>query len=129
MKILAVFFLAAMLLAPSCKRWENPTTSMVSTDKSVVVLVLNPSVYTMQEVRVRGKVWEISTSEEPAETTTFKLADNEGNYITVVWEKEPSFAEGNIVEAAGLFDSNFISSENRFDPKLTAQTIRTLKEN
>ena len=129
MKTLAVFLLAAMLLAPSCKRWENPATSMISTDKSVAVLVLNPSVYTMQEVRVKGKVWEISTSEEPAETTTFKLADSDGNYITVVWEKEPSFAEGYIVEAAGLFDSNFISSENRFDPKLTAKTIEVLKEN
>ena len=129
MKILAVFFLAATLLAPSCTRWENPATSMVSADKSVAVLVLNPSVYTMQEVRVRGKVWEIKTMEEPAESTTFKLANSDGNYITVVWEKELSFAEGDIVEAAGLFDSNFISSENRFDPKLTAKTIRVLKEN
>ena len=129
MKILALFFLAAMLLAPSCKRWENPATSMVSADKSVAVLILNPSVYTMQEVRVRGKVWEISTSEEPAESTTFKLADSDGNYITIVWEKELSFGEGDVVEAAGLFDSNFISSENRFDPKLAAKTIKVLKEN
>ena len=128
MRITAVFFLAAMLLAPACSKWENPATSMISTDKSVAVLILNPSVYTMQEVRVRGKVWEIKTVEEPAESTTFKLADSEGNYITVVWEKELSFAEGDIIEAAGLFDSNFISSENRFDPKLTAQTIRILKE-
>ena len=127
MKTLAVFFLAAMLLAPACARWEDPATSLISADKSVVVLVLNPAVYTMQEVRVKGKVWEISTSEEPAESTTFKLADNEGNYITVIWDKELSFAEGNIVEAAGLFDSNFISSENRFDPKLTAQTVKVLK--
>ena len=129
MKILAVFFLAVTLLAPSCTRWENPATSMVSVDKSVAVLVLNPSVYTMQEVRVRGKVWEIRTMEEPAESTIFKLANSDGNYITVVWEKDISFAEGDIVEAAGLFDSNFISSENRFDPKLTAQTIRVLKAN
>ncbi len=127
MKILAVFFLAAMLLAPACARWEDPATSLISADKSVVVLVLNPAVYTMQEVRVKGKVWEISTSEGAAELTTFKLADNEGNYITVIWDKELSFAEGNIVEAAGLFDSNFISSENRFDPKLTAQTVKVLK--
>jgi hypothetical protein len=127
MKILTVFFLAAILLAPACARWEDPATSLISADKSVVVLVLNPAVYTMQEVRVKGKVWEISTSEEPAEPTTFKLADNEGNYITVIWDKELSFAEGNIVEAAGLFDSNFISSENRFDPKLTAQTVKILK--
>ena len=127
MKTLAVFLLAAMLLAPSCTKWENPATSMISTDKSVVVLVLNPSVYSMQEVRVKGKVWEIKTMGEPAESATFKLADSEGNYITVVWEKELSFAEGDIVEAAGLFDSNFISSENRFDPKLTAQTIKVLK--
>ncbi len=127
MRITAVFFLAAMLLAPACARWENPATSMMSADKSVVVLVLNPSVYTMQEVRVKGKVWEIKTTEEPAESTTFKLADSEGNYITVIWEKELSFAEGNIVEVAGLFDSNFISSENRFDPKLTAKTIKVLK--
>ena len=129
MKTLSVFFLAAMLLAPSCTKWENPATSMISTDKSVAVLILNPSVYTMQEVRVRGKVWEIKTMGEPAESTIFKLADSDGNYITVVWEEEPSFAEGDIVEAAGLFDSNFISSENRFDPKLAAQTIRILKEN
>ncbi len=129
MKTLAVFLLAAMLLAPSCTKWENPATSMISADKSVVVLVLNPSVYTMQEVRVKGKVWEIRTMEEPAESSTFKLADSEGNYITVVWEKELSFAEEDIVEVAGLFDSNFISSENRFDPKLTAKTIRVLKEN
>ena len=81
----------------------------------------------MQEVRVKGKVWEMKTTEEPAESTTFKLADSEGNYITVIWEKELSFAEGNIVEAAGLFDSNFISTENRFDPKLTAKTIKVLK--
>jgi hypothetical protein len=128
MKTLAVFLLAAMLLAPSCTKWKNPATSMISTDKSVVVLVLNPSVYSMQEVRVKGKVWEIKTMEEQAESATFKLADSEGNYITVVWEKELSFAEGDIVEAAGLFDSNFISSENRFDPKLTAQTIRVVKE-
>lgn len=128
MRITAVFFLAAMLLAPACSKWENPATSMISTDKSVAVLILNPSVYTMQEVRVRGKVWEIKTVEEPAESTTFKLADSDGNYITVVWEKELFFAEGDIVEAAGLFDSNFISSENRFDPKLAAQTIRVLKE-
>lgn len=129
MKILAVFFLAAMLLAPSCRRWENPATSMMSADKSVAVLILTPSVYTMQEVRVRGKVWEIKTIGEPAETTTFKLADSDGNYITVVWEKELSFAEGDIVEAAGLFDSNFISSENRFDPKLAAKTIEVQKKN
>ncbi len=128
MKTLAVFLLAAMLLTPACTKWENPATSMISADKSVAVLVLNPSVYTMQEVRVRGKVWEMETMGEPAESATFKLADSEGNYITVVWEKELSFAEGDIVEAAGLFDSNFISSENRFDPKLTAQTIRILKE-
>ena len=129
MKILAVFFLAAMLLAPSCTRWENPATSLVSADKSVAVLILNPSVYTMQEIRVRGKVWEIKTMGEPTESATFKLADSEGNYITVVWEKELSFTEGDVVEAAGLFDSNFISSENRFDPKLTAKKIRVLKEN
>ncbi|MXZ13403.1 MAG: hypothetical protein F4Y78_05285 [Candidatus Dadabacteria bacterium] len=128
MKILAVFFLAVMLLAPSCRRWENPATSMISADKSVAVLILNPSVYTMQEVRVKGKVWEIETMGEPAESVIFKLADSEGNYITVVWEKELSFAEGDIVEAAGLFDSNFISSENRFDPKLAAKAIRILKE-
>ena len=128
MKTLAVFLLAAMLLAPSCTKWKNPAISMISTDKSVVVLVLNPSVYSMQEVRVKGKVWEIKTMEEQAESATFKLADSEGNYITVVWEKELSFAEGDIVEAAGLFDSNFISSENRFAPKLTAQTIRVVKE-
>lgn len=125
MKTLAVFVLAAMLLAPSCTRWENPATSMISADKSVAVLVLNPSVYTMQEVRVRGKVWEIETTGEPA---TFKLADSDGNYITVAWEKELFFADGDIVEAEGLFDSNFISSENRFDPRLAAQTIRVLKE-
>ena len=129
MKTLAVFFLAAMLLAPSCAKWENPTTSLMSTDKSVAVLLLNPAVYTMQEVRVRGKVWEISITEEQSKSTTFKLADNDGNYITVVWEKELSFAEGDIVEAAGLFDSNFISSENRFDPTLTAQKIKVLKGN
>ncbi len=128
MKTLAVFLLAAMLLAPSCTKWENPATSMISADKSVAVLVLNPSVYTMQEVRVRGKVWEMETMGEPAESATFKLADSEGNYITVVWEKEISFAEGDIVEAAGLFDSNFISSENRFDPKLAAKTVKILKE-
>lgn len=128
MKILAVFFLAVMLLAPSCTRWENPASSMLSADKSVAVLILNPSVYTMQEVRVRGKVWKIKTMEKPTEPTIFKLADSDGNYITVVWEKELSFAEGNIIEAAGLFDSNFISSENRFDPKLTARSIRVLKE-
>lgn len=126
MKTLAVLLLAAMLLAPSCTRWENPATSMVSADKSVAVLVLNPAVYTMQEVHVRGKVWEIAAMGEPA---TFKLADSDGNYITVVWEKEISFAEGDIVEAAGLFDSNFISSENRFDPKLAAKTIRVLGKN
>ena len=118
-----------MLLAPSCARWEDPTTSIVSTDKSVAVLLLNPAVYTMQEVHVRGKVWEIETMEEPAESATFKLADNDGNYIMVIWEKELSFAEGDIVEAAGLFDSNFISSENRFDPTLTAQKIKVLKGN
>ena len=129
MRTLAVFFLAAMLLAPSCARWEDPTTSIVSTDKSVAVLLLNPAVYTMQEVHVRGKVWEIETMEEPAKSTTFKLADNDGNYIMVIWEKELSFAEGDIVEAAGLFDSNFISSENRFDPTLTAQKIKVLKGN
>ena len=67
--------------------------------------------------------------EEPAKSTTFKLADNDGNYIMVIWEKELSFAEGDIVEAAGLFDSNFISSENRFDPKLAAQKIKVLKGN
>ena len=128
MKTLAVFFLAAMLLAPSCMKWENPATSMMSSDKSVAVLILNPSVYTMQKVRVRGKVWEIKTMGEPAESTTFKLADSDGNYITVVWEKEPYFAEGDIVEAAGLFDSNFISHENRFDPRLAAQAIKVLKE-
>ena len=128
MKTLAVFVLAAMLLAPSCTRWENPATSLISSDKSVAVLVLNPSVYTMQEVRVRGKVWEIETTGEPAEAATFKLADSDGNHITIVWEKEPSFAEGDIVEAAGLFDSNFISSENRFDPRLEAKTVRVLKE-
>lgn len=128
MKTPAVLLLAAMLLAPSCTRWENPATSMVSADKSVAVLVLNPSVYTMQEVRVRGKVWEIRTMGEPAESATFKLADSDGNYITVVWEKDLSFAEGDVVEAAGLFDSNFISSENRFDPRLGAQTIRVLKQ-
>ena len=126
MKTLAVFFLAAALLSPSCARWENPATFMLSADKSVAVLVLNPSVYTMQEVRVKGKVWEIQTTEESA---TFKLADSDGNYITVIWEKEISFAEGNIVEAEGLFDSNFISSENRFDPTITAQTIRVLRKN
>ena len=129
MRTLAVFFLAAMLLAPSCARWEDPTTSIVSTDKSVAVLLLNPAVYTMQEVHVRGKVWEIETMEEPAKSTTFKLADNDGNYIMVIWEKELSFTEGDIVEAAGLFDSNFISSENRFDPTLTAQKIKVLKGN
>ena len=128
MKTLAALILAAMLLAPSCTRWENPATSLVSADKSVAVLVLNPSVYTMQEVRVMGKVWEIETIGEPAESATFKLADSDGNYITVVWEKELSFAEEDIVEASGLFDSNFISSENRFDPTLAAQTIRVLKE-
>ncbi|MCY3827375.1 MAG: hypothetical protein OXG10_08405 [Candidatus Dadabacteria bacterium] len=129
MKTLAAFLLAAMLLAPSCKRWENPAASMISADKSVVVLVLNPSVYAMQEVRVKGKVWEIETMGEPAKSATFKLADSDGTYITVVWEKELSFAEGDIVEASGLFDSNFISSENRFDPRLAAQTIKVLKEN
>ena len=126
MKTLAALILAAMLLAPSCTRWENPATSLVSADKSVAVLVLNPSVYTMQEVRVRGKVWEKRLGNRQNRQPS--RADSDGNYITVVWEKELSFAEEDIVEASGLFDSNFISSENRFDPTLAAQTIRVLKE-
>ncbi|MCY4262849.1 MAG: hypothetical protein OXC97_06005 [Candidatus Dadabacteria bacterium] len=128
MKKIAVFVLAAAFLFPSCARWENPATFMLSADKSIAVLVLNPSVYTMQEVRVKGKVWEIKTTEEE-ELATFKLADSDGNYITVIWAKEISFTEGNIVEAAGLFDSNFNSSENKFNPTITAKTIRVLKKN
>lgn len=100
---------------------------MVSADKSVAVLLLNPSVYSMQEVRVKGKVWEMVSSEEGGEPTAFKLADSDGNYIKVTWSGEASFAEGDIIEAEGLFDNNYVSSESRFDPTLAAKKIRVLK--
>ncbi len=125
MKIIAVFFLACALCAPSCRKWENPATSIVSTDKSVALLVMNPSVYTMQEVRVRGKVWELSEGLDGI--TTFKLADSDGNHIMVNWEQEVIFSEQNLIEAEGLFDSNYMSSESRFAPVLSAKRIRIVK--
>ncbi len=127
MKIIVVFFLAITLCAVSCRKWENPATSIVSADKSVAVLVMNPSVYTMQEVRVMGKVWEISKSEDSNGTTTFKLADSDGNHIMVNWKQEVIFSEQDVIEAEGLFDSNYISSESRFAPVLLAKRIRILK--
>ncbi len=126
MRIITGFFVAAVLLS-ACAKWQDPSTSIISTDKSIVVLLLNPSVYTMQKVRVKGKVWEISETKEPTTPTTFKLADGDGNYITVVWEKELTFKEHDRVEASGLFDSNFIPEENRFNPLLSAETVRVLK--
>ena len=128
MKKISVFLLALAFLAPSCGKWQDPSTSMVSADKSIAVLLLNPSVYSMQEVRVKGKVWEMVFSEEPGEPTAFKLADNDGNYIKVTWnEGEAVFAEGDIIEAEGLFDNNYVSSESRFDPTLEAKKITVLK--
>lgn len=127
MRKISVFLLALAFLAPSCGKWQDPSTSMVSADKSVAVLLLNPSVYSMQEVRVKGKVWEMVSSEEPGEPTAFKLADSDGNYIKVTWSGEASFGEGDIVEAEGLFDNNYVSSESRFDPTLAAKKIRVLK--
>lgn len=127
MKTIATFLLALAFLAPSCGKWQDPSTSIVSVDKSIAVLLLNPSVYSMQEVRVKGKVWEMVPSEEPEEPTAFKLADNDGNYIKVTWDREVSFAEGDIIEAEGLFDNNYVSSESRFDPTLAAKKITVLK--
>lgn len=127
MKKISVFLLALAFFAPSCGKWQDPSTSMVSADKSVAVLLLNPSVYSMQEVRVKGKVWEMVFSEEREEPTVFKLADSDGNYIKVTWSGEASFAEGDIIEAEGLFDNNYVSSESRFDPTLAAKKIRVLK--
>ena len=127
MKKTSVFLLALAFLAASCGKWQDPSTSMVSADKSVAVLLLNPSVYSMQEVRVKGKVWEMVSSEEGGEPTAFKLADSDGNYIKVTWSGEASFAEGDIIEAEGLFDNNYVSSESRFDPTLAAKKIRVLK--
>lgn len=127
MKTIAIFLLALAFLAPSCGKWQDPSTSIVSVDKSIAVLLLNPSVYSMQEVRVKGKVWEMVSSEEPGEPTAFKLADSDGNYIKVTWSREVSFAEGDIIEAEGLFDNNYVSSESRFDPTLEAKKIKVLK--
>ena len=127
MKTIATFMLALAFLAPSCGKWQDPSTSIVSVDKSIAVLLLNPSVYSMQEVRVKGKVWEMALSEEPGEPTAFKLADSDGNYIKVIWSREASFAEGDIIEAEGLFDNNYVSSESRFDPTLAAKKIKVLK--
>ena len=127
MKTIAIFLLALAFLAPSCGKWQDPSTSIVSVDKSIAVLLLNPSVYSMQEVRVKGKVWKMVSSEEPGEPTAFKLADSDGNYIKVTWSREVSFAEGDIIEAEGLFDNNYVSSESRFDPTLAAKKIKVLK--
>lgn len=127
MKKISVFLLALAFVAPSCGKWQDPSTSIVSADKSIAVLLLNPSVYSMQEVRVKGKVWDVVSSEERGEPTSFKLADSDGNYIKVTWSGETSLAEGDIIEAEGLFDNNYVSSESRFDPTLAAKKIRVLR--
>ena len=127
MKKISVFLLALAFVAPSCGKWQDPSTSMVSADKSIAVLLLNPSVYSMQEVRVKGKVWDMLSSEERGEPTVFKLADSDGNYIKVTWSGETPLAEGDIIEAEGLFDNNYVSSESRFDPTLAAKKIRVLR--
>ena len=127
MRTIAFFFLTAVILSLSCAKWEDPATSIVSTDKSIATLLLSPSVYTMQEVRVIGKVWKISETADPQGQMTFVLADSDGNYIKVISGEEPDFAEQDIVRAAGLFDSNYISSESRFDPTLRAKKIEVIK--
>lgn len=127
MKTLVACALALAFFVSSCTKWQDPATSITSTDRSVSILLLNPSAHAMQEVRVRGKVWEIVPATEEGGPLTFKLADSDGNYIKVIWSGEATFEEENIVVAEGLFDNNFIASENRFDSTLTAEKISVVK--
>lgn len=127
MKTLAACALVLALFASSCTKWQDPTTAITSTDRSVAILLLNPSAHAMQEVRVKGKVWKLVPATEEGGFLTFNLADSDGNYIKVLWRGEATFKEGNIVVAEGLFDNNFISSENRFDPTLTAEKVSVVK--
>ena len=114
----------------SChKEWQDPNTSIPSKELTIRNILVTPSIYDGAGVIIEGKVWDLLMEDSKNgkgkyKYTTFKLADEDGNYINIRSRSDlPPVTEGEIVKVVGMYKLSHDPKTNEITSQVEAYRI------
>ncbi len=122
MKILSTLIIA-FLLSSCATEWKNPSTSLPASELSIATLLLTPAIYQFEEVKTKGKVWDLLYLSDGEYELRFKLADEDGYYIEVLSDSELQVGEGDIIEVEGQFFRKYFKEKYKFETYIIAKKV------
>jgi uncharacterized membrane protein len=127
---LFIFAMGFLAFLGCAHEWQNPNTALPSKELSIDALLINPIVYDSAGVIIEGKVWDLafkSLKEKDIEIpyTSFKLADQDGNFVNVFALGDIPVAEGDIVKVVGIYRREYNTENYSFLNEIEAKRIET----
>jgi hypothetical protein len=130
-KAFLLIFTMIFMIFPGCAReWQNPNTALASKELTIDAILINPIIYDSAGVIVEGKVWDLafkSLKERDIEIpyTSFKLADQDGNFVNVFALGDIPVAEGDMVKVVGIYRREYKTESYSFLNEIEAKRIET----
>lgn len=130
-----IYVLLALLTASfifGCStKWKDPETSMPAKKEKISRILITPTIFDGSALIVEGMVWDDmrdtkQTDEDSFPYTLFKLADKDGNYISVLSLGHLDIVEGDKVRVLGMFRINMETEHFDYDYVIEAKNVESI---
>lgn len=126
-------YLLLLIIVPaaliSCaKPWQDPDNSVPYTQTTIREILIAPIGYDSAGVSVEGMVWDLnydllSEGEMEIPFTNFKLADRDGNYISIFARGNYPLTDGDFVKVTGVYRRGLATEHHKYTNEIEAKTI------
>ena len=127
--LLTIFSVASIVFASCAQTWKDPNTSIPYQVLPISTILISPHAYDSAGINVEGMVWDlkyhvIEMEEIEVPYTTFKIADEHGNFINVYAEGNQPLGEGEQVKVIGVYRREFMTSQHNYINEIVAKEIK-----
>lgn len=126
--LLALYF--ATIAFISCAReWPDPNTSIPAKELNIARLLALSNSYDSSGVIVKGMIWDldyvyVNKDETEIPLTTFKIADQNGNYIGVIAKGYYPVFDGEIIKVTGIYRRKYLTKNHTYINEIEAVELR-----
>lgn len=128
--VFLAMFTASFIIGCSTK-WKDPVTSMPAKKEKITRILIAPTIYDSSALIVEGMVWDDmrdnkQTDEGSFPYTLFKIADKDGNYLSVLSLGHLDIVEGDRVRVLGLFRINMETEHFNYNYIIEAKNVESI---
>lgn len=127
--LLTIFSIMSIVVASCSQTWKDPNTSIPYQVIPISTILISPHAYDSAGINIEGMVWDLAyhvleMEEIEVPYTTFKIADEDGNFINVYAEGNYPLSEGEQVKVIGVYRREFVTSQHNYINEIVAKEIK-----